>query len=259
MQRVFFHMSYLGTRYRGWQRQTNTELSIQAAIEDALQRIFRVHIPIMGCGRTDAGVHARQYFFHCDLEMPDFDVVERLNYILPDDLTIFEILPMTHAHAHARYHALSRTYEYYLHDIHDAYLSERSYRYPISRCDFDLMRQAMQTLIGTQDMGHLCVSPLRNKHNICDVTEASLHVTEDRSRCMMRFTSNRFLKSQIRLIVARLIAVGEGVITVDDFARAARNTDLFTFKTIVHPQGLHLTCVRYPNLNIPPRPMLLGF
>ncbi|HRG11413.1 MAG TPA: tRNA pseudouridine(38-40) synthase TruA, partial [Cyclobacteriaceae bacterium] len=79
--RYFFHMAFLGTNYHGWQRQSNAN-NIQQVIETALSEILKEHVSIMGCGRTDTGVHASQFYFHADLDTRwDFDLLFRLNKV----------------------------------------------------------------------------------------------------------------------------------------------------------------------------------
>ena len=112
--KYFLQLAYNGGNYHGWQRQAHVP-SIQATIEDDLRKLFHPDLTIHGCGRTDAGVHAKQYFAHFVVpEAIDFDLVFKLNRMLPDDIVIHDLIPV-HPKANAQLDALSRTYEYHIH------------------------------------------------------------------------------------------------------------------------------------------------
>src|SRR6187549_1956414 len=126
--RYFFHIGYNGFQYRGWQRQPNIP-NIQEVLENAISKILKVETTIMGCGRTDSQVHASQFFFHLDVMEPwDFDLLFRLNKVLPSDIAIFEIIPMAD-NQHARFDANLRTYDYFIHTYKDPFLSQLSSLY----------------------------------------------------------------------------------------------------------------------------------
>ena len=110
--RYFLDISYNGTAYHGWQNQPDA-ISVQQLVEEALSTLLKVKIPIVGAGRTDAGVHALQLFAHFDFdtEINETDLVYKLNSFLPNDIAISKILKVKHD-AHARFNALSRTYLY---------------------------------------------------------------------------------------------------------------------------------------------------
>jgi tRNA pseudouridine38-40 synthase len=249
--RYFIHIAYQGTRYRGWQRQKNTGMCIQDTIEKAMTKILKRPIGINGCGRTDAGVHAQQYFFHIDLmETFDYDFINRLNLNLPHDIRVFDMRPVDDK-AHARFDAFARTYEYHMHEFEHPFFYHWSSQVNISQLNEEKMQESIKTLLGRNDFAHLCISPANNKSNICTVTEASMTIDPILGRLMCVFTANRFLKSMIRLIIARLVAVGEGKIEVNDFVKPIPNISLFNHNTIFYPQGLHLTKVLYPYLDEP--------
>jgi len=117
LKRYFFEISYKGTAFFGWQRQPN-QISVQEEIEQALSKIHsNQSISIVGCGRTDSGVHAQQYFFHVDLleihEIAQF--LFKLNRMLPSSIVVHTI-EAVESEKHARFDAKKRTYRYFLHD-----------------------------------------------------------------------------------------------------------------------------------------------
>ena len=115
MSRYFFKISYLGSSYHGWQRQ-NGQISVQQCIEESLSKfIHQKEIKIVGCGRTDTGVHAKNFYFHLDTEekLPK-QTLFKTNTLLPNDIAVHDILEVKKEH-HARFDATERTYRYYLH------------------------------------------------------------------------------------------------------------------------------------------------
>ncbi|MEL6357451.1 MAG: tRNA pseudouridine(38-40) synthase TruA, partial [Bacteroidota bacterium] len=120
--RYFFHIAYQGDKYQGWQRQTNA-LGIQQIIEEVLSEVWNRPVLASGCGRTDAGVHATQFFFYSQLPegLPE-NVIYILNRRLPQDISVFDIIPVPD-NAHPQYDATARTYDYFLHTNKEAGLA----------------------------------------------------------------------------------------------------------------------------------------
>ncbi|MEJ7692426.1 tRNA pseudouridine synthase A [Daejeonella sp.] len=248
--RYFVHISYKGTRYFGWQYQPDKS-SVQEVLETTLSKILKRPIIIYGCGRTDAGVHASQYFFHIDIEEEwDFDLFFRWNRILPDDIAIFDIIPVD-GKPHARFDAVLRTYDYFLHTYKDAFLSESSALYLLPDLNLSEMKRAVDLLPKYNDYSAYCKSPDKNEHNICNVSSALLFTNYSGSRIRFQISSNRFLGRMIRILTRKLIEIGSGTLSVDEF-----ESHLISKKTPVlilpaHPQGLYLSKVTYPFLDLP--------
>ncbi|MBK8517674.1 MAG: tRNA pseudouridine(38-40) synthase TruA [Saprospiraceae bacterium] len=246
--RYFLHLAYLGTAYNGWQKQINTQLCVQQILENALQKMTGEGMSVMGCGRTDTGVHAKQFFAHFDYEPNwNYDPVERLNRMLPDDISVFEIIPVE-KRAHTRYDATFRSYEYHVHLEKNPYLARISTYLDTKKLDFEAIRKGLESIRNTTDFRHLCLTPDRYKNTICRISVAELEVSADSKMICFRFTANRFLKSMIRIMVARLIALGEGKIDLDTFADAQQGNQKLRFRTLAFPCGLHLSKVVYPYL-----------
>ena len=112
--RYFLQLSYNGKNYSGWQRQDNA-VSVQETVEDNLSKIMNDPTEIVGCGRTDAGVHAKQYYTHFDSvkDLPE-NFLYRMNNMLPDDISINDIFTVK-SETHARFDAVNRTYKYFIH------------------------------------------------------------------------------------------------------------------------------------------------
>lgn len=244
--RYFIHLAYKGTAYRGWQRQSNTELSVQQILENAVTKMTGIKTTIMGCGRTDAGVHAMQFFAHFDYDGSwSFDPVERLNRVLPDDISVFEIIEVD-KRAHSRYDAISRSYEYHMHFDKNPYLSTFSHYAEQIQPDISLMNQGLEMLKGMEDFRYMCLTPDRVNNTRCTIFEVSAAYSDDKKRLVIKFTANRFLKSMIRIITARLIALSTGRISWDTFVNVSNGKEKLKFYRMAYANGLHLSRIVYP-------------
>jgi len=253
MVRYFFHIGYNGVNYRGWQRQRKDVVTIQAVMEEKLRILFRKHITTLGCGRTDAKVHAMQYFFHIDLEK-EFtkDVLFFLNKMLPDDIAVFDIIKMD-GEQHAQFDAIERTYDYFIHTYKDPFLSNASALYLIKDLDLDKMKQAVALLPKYDDYRALCKSPDKHNNTISNVTSAKLFINASGDKIRFQITANKFIKAMVRIIAGKLIEIGTGELTVDEFEYNLKNKIAPLTVKPAYPQGLYLTKVVYPFLDIPTR------
>lgn len=226
---------------------------MQEVIEGVLAKVVKDRVSVNGCGRTDAQVHASQYFFHADLEPDyDFDLVYRLNRALPPDIAVFDILPV-HDAAHARFDAQQRTYDYFFHTRKDPFLAGSSALYYDRRFDLPSMRAAVDLLPRYDDYYAFCKSPASYEHTICRVSAAHLWVDPSGERLRFQITSNRFLAGMIRIIVGRLLEIGTGKMGVEAFEAHLRNKQTPRILTPAFPQGLYLSKIVYPYLDLPQR------
>jgi tRNA pseudouridine38-40 synthase len=241
--RYLFEISYLGTNYNGWQSQLNA-VGIQQLVEKALSTILRTPITIVGSGRTDAGVHCVQQFFHADIEKDfQFDkLILQLNSFLPPDLAILGIRKMR-SEASARYDALERMYEYHLTRIKNPILLERAFFY-FKEIDVPTMNRAAALLVGTHDFE--CFSKVHTdvNHFVCDVKKAQWNQKGD----LLVFTiaANRFLRGMVRAVVGTLLDVGTGKISMSEFQKILKSKDRKKAGMNVPAEGLYLMKVKYP-------------
>jgi tRNA pseudouridine38-40 synthase len=228
-------------------------MTVQEKIETILSKIVKKNIVIKGCGRTDAGVHSSQYFFHTELDDSyDFDLLERLNYALPADIAVFEIIPVEER-AHTRFDATARTYDYFGHIEKDPFLYGYSGYYPVKNLDFALMKSATNLLLEYDDYFAFCKSPASFENTICKVVYSDLWVNKEENRFRFRITANRFLTGMIRIIMARILDVGLHKLSLKDFEKRLIEKESDEALTSAHPQGLYLSKIEYPYLTIPPR------
>lgn len=255
--RYFFHIGYHGTPYSGWQKHAGV-VTVQLVLETVLSKLFKQPIAIVGCGRTDAQVHASQFFFHADLEREwDFDLFFRLNKILPDDIAVFDIIPMQGL-PHARFDAVQRAYDYFIHTYKDPFLSGFSSLYPEKNLDIDAMQKATALLPKYDDYRAFCKMPDRIDHTICKVSSAGLSVDQSGDRLRFQISANRFLSKMIRIIVGRLLDIGRGDMSVDEFEHYLASKQTPKIIIPAHPQGLYLSKVTYPYLDLEPRTTFSG-
>jgi tRNA pseudouridine38-40 synthase len=247
--RFFVHMSFLGTAYRGWQRQPAVP-TVQQAVEEAMSAVMKRPCYATGCGRTDAQVHASQFFFHTDLEpVPDFDCVKRLNKVLPPDLAVYECIPVEPEH-HARYDARQRTYEYYLHFRKDPFLHAISTLAEVSHLDIEKMQLALNLCLQYTDYRSFCRTPESYKHTRCHLSEATLHLSRAGDRMRFRFTADRFLAKMIRSLVGRILDVGYGTRSVEEIEQLFVHQQPPGTLDAAPPQGLFLSKITYPYLDL---------
>ena len=217
MSRYFIHFCYDGTNYHGWQIQPNGN-SVQEELQKALSKVMRMPISVVGAGRTDAGVHARKMVAHfeCDGKIDCQQLAYRLNRIVPRDISVFCVEPVSDD-MHARFSATKRTYHYYIHTQKNPFLRRYSceLHYPL---DFEAMNKAASHLLEVSDFGSFCKSHTDVKTTLCNVTEA-VWIKDTDSSWHFRISANRFLRNMVRAVVGTLIDVGRHRVSLDEFDR----------------------------------------
>lgn len=245
--RYFIHLAYDGTRYRGWQRQKDQE-SVQEVIEQTLLRLLKKEVIVYGCGRTDAGVHASQYILHINLEEEaPTNLKFLLNKNLPDVIAVYEVLAVK-ANQHARYDAIARTYDYFIHWKKDPMLYRYSSFYEQPNLDVPQMQQAVKLISQTKDFKPLCKQPDLYNHTLCEIKNCALFVNEKQGRLRFSITSNRFLRGMVRYCVFFLLEVGRGRLSLEEFEQILNQETLVFKKRPALPNGLFLSQVDYPYL-----------
>ena len=228
-------------------------LNVQGILEKAISEVFKIPVGIIGCGRTDAHVHASQFFFHVDLEQEwDFDLMFRLNKMLPPSIAIFDIIEVA-SHRHARFDAVQRSYDYFIHTYKNPFLNGLSSYYLLDNLDLHKMKNAVALLPKYQDYRPFCTSPDKYEHTICKVRSAALMTDSSGDKIRFNISSNRFLGKMIRIIMGQLLKVGKGELSVDEFEGYLISKQTPALIQPALPQGLYLSKVSYPFLNLPPR------
>lgn len=241
----YLQIAYKGSAYSGWQRQTNS-LGIQQVLEDKLFKITREKCVLIGCGRTDAGVHASEYFAHLRLKKePIPNLLYKLNKILPKDIVIQEMFPME-GHRNAQMDATERTYHYFIHRNPDPFIRTISSYYELECKNMEGLQECVVAIKEATDFRFFCKQPDKVPHTRCEIYDCKWIVIEDGEKMKFEITANRFLRGMVRLLVGNLIRVLEGQTSVEDFLAALNKEKPFPYFTQAHPQGLFLAGVKYP-------------
>jgi tRNA pseudouridine38-40 synthase len=255
--RYFFHIGYRGENYHGWQKNSKA-ITLQQVIEEKLSQVLKTPVFINGCGRTDAQVNASQYFFHTDIETECDEIFFfRLNRILPDDIAVFDVIAMDGL-PHARFDAIQRRYDYFIHTYKDPFLNVCSSQFLDLNLDIENLKKATSLLTQYNDYRPFCTSPDKNDHTICHVSEAKWLVKADGKQLRFQISSNRFLSKMIRIIVGQLIKVGTGKLSVDAFENYLVNKETPKILNLAPPRGLYLSKVTYPYLDLAPKTEFMG-
>ena len=239
--RYFIEFAYKGTHYHGSQVQPNG-VTVQSVLEDAFRTIVRTPVALTFAGRTDAGVHAEQMFAHFDMDIEP-PSAGRLNRLLPQDIAVRRIYPVADD-MHARFSAVSRTYEYrictrkspFAHDLRT---------YVPAPLDYNAMNEAAALLLGTHDFASFCKVHTDVKTTVCTVTEASWRTDDDGA--VFTITADRFLRNMVRAVVGTLFEVGRGKLSLQDFGAIISSLSRQAAGQSAPPEGLFLTAVRYPD------------
>ncbi|MFD2603516.1 tRNA pseudouridine(38-40) synthase TruA [Flavobacterium suzhouense] len=243
--RYFIEFAYNGKNYCGWQFQPHSP-SVQETLNKALSTLLKTEIDVVGAGRTDTGVHAKQMFAHFDHEeiVDTAQLVKRLNSFLPADIVVYRFIPL-HNDAHARFDATRRTYEYHIHTFKNAFDHEGSW-YNFHKLDVEKMNEAAQLLFNYTDFKCFSKTHTDVKTFNCDIMEA--HWEQHDNKLVFTVSADRFLRNMVRAIVGTLVNVGLGKISVNDVATIIESRDRNQAGFSVPAHGLYLTKVIYPYL-----------
>ncbi|HTE02109.1 MAG TPA: tRNA pseudouridine(38-40) synthase TruA [Mucilaginibacter sp.] len=253
-QRYFIELAYDGTNYHGWQVQKNA-VSVQEVLNKALATVLREPVETLGCGRTDTGVHAQEFFAHLDVNKnltidhgpwtTDSDKYCRsINAILPDDIAVKRIIPV-HPNAHARFDATLRSYEYHVHFEKDPFKVNHSWELR-DKPDIELMNVAAKIIMEYTDFSCFSKSNTQTFTNNCKITRAEW-VYED-GGLVFHISADRFLRNMVRAIVGTLMMVGREEIEPGEVRKIIESKNRSNAGTSVPACGLYLTEVKYQYL-----------
>jgi len=245
MNRYFVRLAFVGSKFHGWQMQENA-LSVQQQLNKAFSIVLKQDIQLTGCGRTDTGVHAKDFIAHYDFlghhsRNERLDFIFRLNRFLPGDIVIKEILPVK-ADAHARFSALSRTYEYHINRVKDPFVEGFSY-YIFGDLDVDLMNKGAGILMTSTDFSSFSKRKTQVKDNSCSLFFARWELRGD--QLVFTIRANRFLRNMVRAIVGTLLDLGKGTIDIALLQTIINERSRSAAGFSVPACGLFLTQIEY--------------
>ena len=268
MPRYFIEVSYKGTSYSGFQIQKNG-ITIQEEIEKALAIFFKQPFSLTGSSRTDAGVHALQNFFHCDVTKrlskdenvfysktffaaPDYEKhfsndkslkgpVYSLNAILPRDIVIKRIFEVPE-NMHCRFDAVSREYKYYIYSNKNPFIQETAFYYPY-KLDLDQLNEAAALILKYEDFTSFSKRNTQVKNFICGIMKSEWIM--EKNTLVYHVKANRFLRGMVKGLVGTMLKVGRGIISLEEFQCIIESRDCRKADFSVAANGLFLVKVHY--------------
>ncbi len=244
MRNIKLTIEYDGTNYHGWQIQPNA-MTIQAAIQDALEKITKTQTQIIGAGRTDTGVHAAGQVanFHTRSQIPLISFQKALNATLPRDIVIVdagEVPP----DFHARFSAVSRTYRYtILNRAYPSALLRNSTYFVPQPIDVQGADTACQWLVGKQDFSSFQRSGSERINPICEIYKCRCWQEDD--LVCVEIEADAFLRGMVRAIVGTVLKLHDKHDGVDQLNQILDARERSTAGTSVPPHGLSLLCIKY--------------
>ncbi|MBC7744587.1 MAG: tRNA pseudouridine(38-40) synthase TruA [Flavobacterium sp.] len=252
-KRYFIEIAFNGTAYHGWQVQQNA-VSVQEILNKALSVILRQNIETTGCGRTDTGVHATQLFAHFDLQEEvqptthkpqptTYNFQASLNSLLPYEIAVRRIIEVAD-NAHARFDAVKRSYQYYIHFEKDPFRFGLSWLLR-DKPDMELMNKAALIIMEYQDFSCFSKSNTQTFTNNCHITKAEWQNVD--GGMIFYISADRFLRNMVRAIVGTLIQVGRKEISPEEVRKIILSKNRSNAGASVPACGLYLTSVEYPS------------
>lgn len=215
MRNLRLDICYDGSRYRGWQRLSNTENTIQQKLETALSRILGEEIEISGSGRTDAGTHAQGQVanFHCQSQMSCEEILQQLRRYLPEDIGIISCKNVS-PRFHARLNAKTKTYCYRVWNSDKPCVFERKYVYQhTGKLDVSAMSDAAKLFQGEHDFSAFTANKRSKKSTVRYIESFCVEMRED--EIVFTVTGNGFLHHMVRIMVGTLLEIGRGERSVE--------------------------------------------
>lgn len=241
--RYFFTIAYRGTQYHGWQKQPNA-ITIQQKVEEVFSTILNQPIEITGSGRTDSGVHATRQVFHLDLQedLEPGQLLFKANKMLPADVALVDVKAVKDE-VHARFDAISRSYQYKIINQKDAFSADLSY-YFTKDIDVQKMNEAAALLFDFEDFESFSKVKTDVFTFNCKIFEAEWK--QEGPTLVFYISANRFLRGMVRAIVGTLMEVGQHRISPEDFKNVIEEKKRTSAGRAVPAHGLYLTEVKYP-------------
>ena len=245
MRNFMLTLSYDGSRYHGWQRQGNTENTIQQRLESALSRLLSQPVEISGSGRTDAGAHAKMQVasFKADTALTTDEILTGLRALMPEDIAAHSLTDAP-PRFHARLSCTGKTYVYRVQNSPVPNVFERKYMYRIDEeLDLEKMRSAAKLLLGEHDFSAFCSNKRMKKSAVRRVDE--IRIDDLGSELRFTVSGNGFLYNMVRIIVGSLLEVGAQRMTQEALAAALKSKKRENAGPTAPACGLCLYEVRY--------------
>jgi len=249
LKRYLLQLSYKGTKFHGWQLQPNA-YTVQQEIQETLMKIFQNKIEITGAGRTDTGVHSKFYVAHFDIneevngEVNEETLLKKMNSMLCKDISVKKIFNVEDSF-HARFDAISRTYQYYINFTKNPFKTETSY-YLYWKPDIKKMNAAAQILFNYTDFTSFSKLHTDVKTNNCRIYLAEWK--EINEGMIFTIKADRFLRNMVRAIVGTLLDIGKYTINEEDMKKIIESKNRSNAGSSVPAHGLFLSDIEYPEI-----------
>lgn len=245
MRNIKLTIKYDGTRYKGWQRLGDSDLTLQAKLESVLSKMSGEPIEIIGSGRTDMGVHALGQVanFKTSSLMRTGEMLDYLYRYLPEDIVLTRIEEVDDRF-HARYNAQSKKYLYRIwnHRYHDPFYRKYAEHIP-DKLNLEAMRKAASFLVGEHDFSTFKSSRSKKKSNLRNIY--SIEIQKNGNTLEIIFHGNGFLYNMVRIIVGTLIEVGLGRMKPETVQEILHKKDRTLAGPTADAKGLYLVEVIY--------------
>ncbi len=244
LEKILLCISYIGTGYHGWQVQKNG-ITVQQKMQDAIERIFGTRYDLTGCSRTDAGVHANEYYctFSTEKKIDTYALPKSLNAVLPYDIAVKSAKKVTEDF-HPRYSAKAKEYIYILHNssLRDPFMHERAMqvRGPL---DISKMQYAAEAFLGKHDFSAFCSSGSSVTDKSRCIKSLAIHKNSD--KITISVCADGFLYNMVRIIVGTLVGVGKGDIAADSIKDIIESRNRENAGVTAPACGLYLNKVFY--------------
>lgn len=245
MRNLKMIIQYDGSRYRGWQKQKDLELTIQSKIENVLSKMTGEEVQVVGCGRTDSGVHAENYIanFHTNSTMSIEGMLDYLYEYLPEDIVV-KSMKDTSERFHARYNVKSKTYVYRINNNSFRDVFNRRYVYHLNeKLNLEDMIKASEVLIGTHDFQSFTSLKSNTKPTVRTINY--INITENNGMIEIEVNGNSFLLNMVRIITGTLLEVGKGNLKPSDMEKILNEKKRAEAGPIEPAKGLCLKSVNY--------------
>jgi len=238
-------LAYDGTRYQGWERHKPTDMAIQAKLENVIERMVGSYVEVIGCGRTDAGVHAKGMVANAkfDVDMTEDEICAYLNHYLPEDIAVLDVR-IASDRFHSRYNAVGKTYCYTCYIGRTKPVFDRKYVYVLDeKPNVEAMRSAAEQLVGTHDFASFCANKKKKKSTVRTVDKIEITVDGD----YLKFTvhGDGFLHHMVRILVGTLLEVGWGKRSAESMTELLAAKERAQAGVTAPAQGLCMMSVDY--------------
>lgn len=244
MEKILLCISYVGTGYHGWQVQKNA-VTVQQKMQDAIEQILGKRYDLTGCSRTDAGVHANEYYcaFVSEKEIDTYALPKALNAVLPFDIAVksAKTVPMDF---HPRYSAKAKEYIYIIHNssLRDPFYYERAMQV-MGKLNIEEMKKAAEYFLGSHDFSAFCAAGGSVKDKTRNIK--SLAISKNSDKITISVSADGFLYNMVRIIAGTLIAVGKGDIAAESIGEIIESRNREMAGPTAKPCGLYLNRVFY--------------